>query len=440
MAETTLKSLSSIYFSAGFSLLILLSPFYFKRKHDIATMSGLTTTLGIFGTFIGIFFGLICFDVNNITGSVPQLLGGLRTAFLTSIAGMLAGLILKECPLLYGIKIDAEQSAKDLSTVEAMIDCLSKIERNQTDLAQKSNQQLINIEKALCGDGDTTLLTQMQKLRTSFSDKQDELLKSFRDFALNMAENNSKALIEALTQVMKDFNAKINEQFGDNFRHLNESVGKMLDWQKEYGKQVEMVVGQIKTCASAIEQSSRSLTSIVSEAKSFSSVAKYLHELLTTMDAAQNRLSEHLKAFEQVANNAKDTFPIIDEQLRKLTSEFSQSVEQTISDGKNMVHLQLESTQQLNDQIMGAQKSLGQSLLSMVSDIDTHIDNMMKENAERIAKQIQALDEQLGEELNKSLRTLGSQLSSLSSKFVQDYSPLTDQLRKVVHIAGNIRG
>jgi len=41
-----------------------------------------------------------------------------------------------------------------------------------------------------------------------------------------MAENNSKALIEALQEVIRDFNAKINEQFGENFKQLNEAVGK----------------------------------------------------------------------------------------------------------------------------------------------------------------------------------------------------------------------
>jgi hypothetical protein len=53
-------------------------------------------------------------------------------------------------------------------------------------------------------------LTQLQKLRTDFSDKQDNLLLEFKNFAHTMADNNSKALIEALTQVMQDFNTKIN--------------------------------------------------------------------------------------------------------------------------------------------------------------------------------------------------------------------------------------
>ncbi len=435
MAEELLRFVSSLHFSVGFSLLILLSPLYFKRKHDIASMSGLTTTLGIFGTFLGIFIGLIKFDVGNISASVPMLLSGLKTAFLTSISGMLAALILKECPQLYLITIKKEDAAREQATIDTMVACLSSIERNQRELFKRENQQLINIEKALCGDGDTTLLTQIQKFRTSFADKQDALINSFNKFAEKMAENNSKALIDALTQVMRDFNAKINEQFGDNFKHLNEAVGKMLEWQQEYGKQVEMMVGQIKTTASVVDQSAKTLVSIISEAKSFSVVAQYLHKLIQSFDQTQNNLAEHLKAFEQLANNAKQTFPIIDEQLKQLTTRFSEAVMRSVADSEHIIALQLESTKQLKNHFEDSQKALGSGLSDLVKSVNTNIDKMMKENAERITTQIKTLDEQLGEELNKSLRSLGSQLASLSSRFVQDYTPLTEQLRKVVQIA-----
>ena len=53
-----------------------------------------------------------------------------------------------------------------------------------------------------------------------------------------MAENNSNALIEALEEVMRGFNSKINEQFGDNFKQLNEAVGQILVWQEQYQSQM----------------------------------------------------------------------------------------------------------------------------------------------------------------------------------------------------------
>lgn len=44
------------------------------------------------------------------------------------------------------------------------------------------------------------------------NEKQDDLKKSFDEFAREMSENNMKALTESMQQFMEDFNAKINDQ------------------------------------------------------------------------------------------------------------------------------------------------------------------------------------------------------------------------------------
>ena len=56
-------------------------------------------------------------------------------------------------------------------------------------------------------------------------------------------------------------------------------------------------------------------------------------------------------------------------------------------------------------------------------------------STERMDQQFQRLDTALQQELEKSINSLGRQLASLSSRFVADYTPLTEQLRRVVQIA-----
>ena len=51
------------------------------------------TTIGVLGTFVGIYFGLRGFDVENITESILTLLEGLKTAFTTSIWGISLSLV-----------------------------------------------------------------------------------------------------------------------------------------------------------------------------------------------------------------------------------------------------------------------------------------------------------------------------------------------------------
>lgn len=53
------------------------------------------TTWGLFGTFLGIFNGLVAFNTADIPSSVPLLLEGLKLAFLTSIMGMALATLLQ---------------------------------------------------------------------------------------------------------------------------------------------------------------------------------------------------------------------------------------------------------------------------------------------------------------------------------------------------------
>ena len=64
----------------------------------------------------------------------------------------------------------------------------------------------------------------------------------------------------------------------------------------------------------------------------------------------------------------------------------------------------------------------------------SNIDQMILDNAERIKN----LDNELGKELNKSLESLGSHLTTLSKHFVDDYKPLTEQLRKLLQLPKEI--
>lgn len=68
----------------------------FQHKRTIEQLPSLVSTLGVLGTFLGITLGLLNFDTQDLNASIPLLLDGLKTAFFTSLAGMLGSLILSK--------------------------------------------------------------------------------------------------------------------------------------------------------------------------------------------------------------------------------------------------------------------------------------------------------------------------------------------------------
>jgi len=404
------------------SILILLSPFLLRKKQSVSNLSSLVVTFGILGTFIGIFLGLITFQVTDIYGSVPKLLEGLKIAFLTSIAGMIAGVLIKVFPAIYGIKIE---ETSDDSAIESMIRILNEINANQMEISKRETEQLRKIERALCGEGDTTLLTQIQKLRTLISDKQDDLIKEFREFAKTMAENNSKALIDALTQVMRDFNTKINEQFGENFKQLNDAVGKILIWQENYKEQIELMIKQFEKSIEGIDKTEKSITNIQGEFSKIAKTGEDLKSLITIF-------TYEIETIDAVSKSAKNAFPIIEENIKKLTKDFSDRVNLATEELNNITKRQKDSSNQQVQLITETSKNLSDNVTKILSNMNSQIDSFMKQNAERIAKQVSELDKALQEELTKSLNSLASQLGSLSNKFAQDYTPITNKLKEII--------
>lgn len=82
----------------------LICIFYVRRQKSIGALitkqrwieqlPSMISTLGVLGTFAGITIGLLYFDTEHLDASIPLLLSGLKTAFFTSLAGMIGSLFL----------------------------------------------------------------------------------------------------------------------------------------------------------------------------------------------------------------------------------------------------------------------------------------------------------------------------------------------------------
>jgi len=443
-----------------------------KIPHQqVNAFASIVTVIGVFGTFLGIAIGLYDFDPENIEASVPALLEGLKVAFGSSIVGILGSILLKGVALNRQRK-QASSKKPQGATIDDLAETLKAIYEIQQSEGEKTRETLHAIEKSLTGDGDSTVLTQLQKLRTTFID-------AFKDFATQMAENNTQALIKALEEVMRDFNAKINEQFGDNFKQLNEAVGRINDWQEQYRQQMDKLAAEFQIAADSIEKSRQSLEIIAERSDAIVSSAEKLDPILQT-------LQDQIEAFSALADNARNAFPIIEGRLNQLTGDFSQAVTKTIDNSHAFMKEQREAlgdqSQQLKEMVentstrlkemtaefskvvtktiddshdsMEDQREALQNFTGVIGDViqntsqelesinrqlRTETERVFRERADHItqlASQLATnLDSALETQLTKSIESLGSQLTSLSNQFVEDYRPLTNQLRNVVRMA-----
>lgn len=459
--------------------LVTLLTVYFHVKYDEKTIiygPTILTTTGIFATFLGIALGLADFDTTNIQASVPSLLGALKTAFWASVAGVGGALTIKFRHFFFGTTQEVAGSGTDG-------------EVTASDLAKL----LQGIQQALVGNDDSTLVSQLKLSRQDTNDRLDALKKAQQEALLKLGEMGSKALVEALRDVIKDFNNKLTEQFGDNFKQLNEAVGKLLVWQEQYKAHVEAMTERHIEIVDSMKVASDNYQKLVTEAARFTTISSDLSDILTGLETQKKQLGSMLKALSDLLSASSGSLPEIEKKVMALTEQLARSVEtnqkevnkaltenvqlirasvqgvgQDLSGinqefNKHLAELAektnkqasvvdskiIELTQRLTQSVEANQKEIsmalaenvqlirasiqgvGQDYAKINDDFNKHLGNV----AEKTNQQVSALDAALAEELKKSLESLGRQLAALSEKFVSDYSPLADKLREIVNMA-----
>jgi hypothetical protein len=429
------------------------------------------TSLGIFGTFLGIAVGLLFFDPEDIDGSVTALLGGMKIAFISSVMGLFGYLWLN-----YKIEDIGDNQDTGLG------DLLYEMNQGNQVIADKLdtiNSSVTKLDSSITGENDGSLLSQILLLRTNLNDKFGDLINQFQKFAKLQAENNTKALVTAIQEVIGDFNAKINEQFGENFKELNAAVGDLVTWQDNYKDILDKSIEQFEISVKSIDRSKSMLEVIEERYETNMKVNEDIKVVLESIQSETNDLENKMENFSGLAKSAKDAFPVIEENLNSLTSGFSNKVNESIEsvtsyikdqndeavkvmtniedatkdtinslnkNTESAMKMMAESVETSSNSITSAsekmRESVGRSIDEVTDKIEigfkeslTNVNQLQQQIATNMENNIVQMDDALRQELEKSLQSLGSQLASLSQKFVDDYGDLTNKMRTVVTMA-----
>lgn len=366
------------------------------------------TSIGIFGTFLGVALGLADFDTANLRDSVPQLLSGLKTAFWSSIAGLFGALTIK---------------------FRAVMDATKGEEHHQrTASIDDLNAALMGIREALTGENQQGLIQETELMRVEQQRHFDDLRNDMKTYQTEMVEANTQALIDALGAVMRDFNTKIDEQYGDNFKRLNESVGKMLEWQMEYKDQLNELAGNQERIGQAMVHATNAFEGMVGHAESFNGISESLGDMLKGLNTQRDVLDKHLTGLARLVTEAGEGLPQLEERMVFLTSGLADAL--TVYNDR-MENLLSTTGATISD----TTSSLTETLETAYTQAFDQLDKKILQTLTQTDKQIAKLDSALEQELNKSLKTMGQQLAALSEKFVQDYGPLTERLQSIVKLA-----
>ena len=301
-----------------------------KAPRFTASTTNILTSLGILGTFAGIVVGLMDFNPSNIDGSIEALLAGLKTAFLTSLVGMAGSIVYKA--IVGAIPSRKEEQVKSVGPDEIF------------SVMSKQLKSLNELLFAIKGDEDSSLTSQIKRLRTDINDAQKSnvvyqdlkitqtekfqvsLWEKMDEFGDLLSKSATEQVINALKEVIVEFNDKLTEQFGENFKRLDESVKKLVDWQENYRHQLEDMAIKYQLGVDAISSTEKSVASINERAESIPATMEKLHQVMELGQGQVIELEDRLKAFTDLRDKAVEAMPQIREQMDSTMAVIGESV------------------------------------------------------------------------------------------------------------------
>lgn len=337
-----------------FSIILIFRKWKGKKVYHYVyeSIPSLFTTLGIFGTFLGIYAGLQNFDVKDINNSIPTLLEGMKTAFLTSILGIIFSIFFGKWSQIVAERAEREESVVEVDEeIEALRQIIStlkenhkqqiavlqdnqkKVDKNHTEVLEnlkggfKNNEKLlIDIKDILKGET-SKLVNNTETIGSMLLENQKYLGKKFEEFSAMLAKNNTEALVGVMKKVTEEFNKQmstlINKLVQENFEELNNSVKQLNSWQLENKAMIVSLTQQFENTAKNFSISADAAKEMSVNTKRLtddnSNLAKMIKELQKVMiedtkyqqivkelTTTINTLKENTSAFDKTTNELND--------------------------------------------------------------------------------------------------------------------------------------
>ncbi len=369
-------------------------------------------SLGVLGTFLGIFMGLQNFNPDDMKNSIDTILVGLKTAFFTSIVGMGTALILAIIQKL------SKKESKQVGTEEILAEISQKLDALPTlDNSNNTNEIIGELERLRAIQTDTRdeakrvpfMLNELKETATRENreliyilDTNFKQMNHSLELAIEqLSKGATEEIINALKQVIQEFNQELQTQFGENFVQLNESVINLLQWQENYKNHIEELEGRLHLSVSSIEQSKESLSVISSKNDEVFRVYQELEGIITTYSGQVERLNQDLETYALLSGNAKKMFSTIEDTVLMTKKEFT-SLSVTIKE---------ESLKQIEF----SKNTLGKIALDFEKN---------KKELDLISNYFRNMGEQIPKALEISLEQLNRGLTSITTQFQKDYQEI----------------
>lgn len=423
-------SLGQIIFLSIWIVLIFALPLKFANK-DVRKGQMIATGMGILGTFLGITYGLWNFDTENIETAVPELLGGMKFAFLTSIVGMGFSLIIGMFSDQLGFQNEesAQQPQTDQGLLAEMLQILqetkeeSKVQKEMRDALldlvrhisehDKSEEMVAEIKglrEDVVGEGEQSLISEVRASKNTINEKQDELINITSNLSKEDTQNN---LLSEITGLREDIAGEGANSLSGRLESLENVIREKQDELKTAFDNFaeKMAQNNMDELSKAIQQVMKDFNTQINEklGDSFNNLNSGVTNLLTWLEENRAQMDSNIKMLEEsntaitgsaeALNDANDAIGDITEKMDILTKN---------AESFDNIATELAEALGTMGNVMVGMNSLAETLAGNGDQITAELNNIMTTTLEEFGNNLVGIANQMALDYREVQRALSN--------------------------------
>lgn len=377
---------------------------------------GFLTSLGILGTFIGIIIGLYGFSLEEIDRSIAELMAGLKTAFITSVVGLVLSLLLRVFSRMLRLPSDPVRSR---ATIDDLNQNLLMLRESLDNFSQRSAAELV-------GQMEQVVARFNQHMESQFGD-------NLQGFCVQLAE--LEPLLGAAAAEYRTHATRVESWS----QRCETSLQQLFDQQAVLEQVYERIAGLPQMYRGIDEllqrqaQQAGHLTQLLDAQRE---PAQQLAQLAAQLPPVFEQLSQGVAAAQQ---RVDENLSSIDSQLQSQGAALAERFQHLSAVLDNFQGLEPESLQKLVGASAQAHRESMRELAQMIAGTHKEMMQALGELIRRelqdadisIRRQYEQMDRVMAAQVDEVMAAMGESLATISGQFTRDYRQLLTQMQRI---------
>ena len=396
-------------------------------------LAGTFTGIGILGTFIGLTIGLAGVDTSStgaLSSSISGLLGGMSTAFVTSIFGIVSAIVFgvwhSQNMKRFGDAVSRFTDALDQVFIRKSVEEIL-LEELAESRAQRAAMEQLSTDMAI------SICDHLPDVLDQLAEKMDSAMKGNLDTMLAGLSERQDKQTEQLMQISSNTNSLVIGGFDQLGDVLKKGVGQGAE---ELGNSLKNLSSDIASLAEGIRDILDRSTKASSEAnqKTLDALNEAISKMNETMEGMANKQTEETDKniqrmtalMEEMKTTMKDIFDEMSASAKEQRTEIGEIAKDSADQTKENLGAINASVKELMAGIGGQM----QQMQSIIGKFAIESADQTKENLGVINASVKELMAEIADQMQ--------QMQSMMDTHEKHMQETLDQMRQAVSSSGNV--